>query len=124
MCESSYYDYIINHSFVIDKENVIIPNSNSGNIKAIKLLLAARISFILVSKYRATCRIERKFFISPYLFQRLCSCRYVTSCSSVRFLEDESIFPDCAERFSSTWSDRPRGMREEQGKRMRECGNK
>lgn len=69
MCESSYYDYIINHSFVIDKENVIILNSSSGNIKAIKLLLAARISFILVSKYRATCRIEINFSYLPIYFR-------------------------------------------------------
>lgn len=69
VCESSYYDYIINHSFVIDKENVIILISNSGDIKAIKLLLAARISFILVSKYRATCQIEINFSYLPIYFR-------------------------------------------------------
>lgn len=73
------------------------------------------------------CQLEINFSYLPIYFRgletRLCSRRYVTSRLSARFLEDESIFPDCAERFSSTWSDR--GTRvENQGKRMREWGNK
>lgn len=111
-----YYDCIIKLLLQLITKVPIVPNVGSGSKLNCRLLTD-------VSHFSFYLKIEINFSYLPVYFRspeiRLCSRRYVTFRSSVRFLEDESIFLDCAKRFSSTWSDR--GTRvEEQGKRMRE----